>query len=237
MSAQFVRSNNQHWVLLWLLPSTSEVRGTCITYIYCGRHPTLPPTKELSTGKITLQCTVYRKRRKIWRGHAWATICTSLSHSNISTQKTHRFTCTPHNIHELTLTKAQACTHTAYAQHSHRFPQLYTETHKCPDTSEHTQRAWTSLQGQRPLAFTDLKLGHWTRSPELTAYWNSAPTSSCSVNCFCQRLPSPSCLERHPSEVAWSWGQEEHSNLLIMGLSLWHISYGWDQLLLPHSTH
>lgn len=61
----------------------------------------------------------------------WATICTSLSHNNISTQKTHRFTCTPHDIHELTLTKAQAYTHTTYAQHSHR-SLSYTHRHIIP---------------------------------------------------------------------------------------------------------
>lgn len=133
----------------------------------------------------------------------WATICTFLSHNNISTQKTHRFTCTPHNIHELTLTKAQACTHTAYAQHSHG-SLSYTHRH---------------ISAQIPVSIYK-ELGHLCRAGDL---WHSLisnldtepgppraycllklrPTSSCSVNCFCQRLPSSSCLECHPSEVAW----------------------------------
>lgn len=67
------QSSNQHGVLLWLLPSKSQAGGTWITYTCCGRHSTLPETKELSTGKVTLQYRLQEEQEELkrtWMGHS-----------------------------------------------------------------------------------------------------------------------------------------------------------------------
>ena len=120
------------------------------------------------------------------------------------------------------------CTCPAFPQ----IPQVHTQTHMCPDTSEHPHRACTSPQGQWPLACIDLlKLVHWTRAPELTETQPLHPQLLCYL-----LLPktssgtSPSALECHPPEVAGGWG---HDDSLLWG----HLYSTYPMARTPSSSH